>query len=49
MKVPLKWLKEYVDIKLSPEEIAEKLTMAGSEVKGVQSVGDNWENILSAR
>ena len=25
MRVPLNWLKEYVDIKLSPEELAEKL------------------------
>jgi hypothetical protein len=34
MKVSLKWLRDYVDIKLVPEKIAEKLTMAGLEVKG---------------
>ncbi|MFC1934799.1 phenylalanine--tRNA ligase subunit beta [Chloroflexota bacterium] len=46
MKVPLKWLKEYADITRSPADIAEKLTMAGSEVKGIRIIGDNWENII---
>jgi len=46
MKVPLSWLKEYVDITLPPAEIAERLTMAGSEVKGMQVIGGNWENIV---
>lgn len=32
MKLPIKWLKEYVDTSLSPEKIADKLTMAGLEV-----------------
>jgi phenylalanyl-tRNA synthetase beta chain len=32
MRVSLEWLKDYVDIRISPEEIAEKLTMAGLEV-----------------
>ncbi|OGC04041.1 phenylalanine--tRNA ligase subunit beta [candidate division WOR-1 bacterium RIFOXYA12_FULL_43_27] len=31
MKIPISWLKEYVDIKISPEELAERLTMAGTE------------------
>ena len=46
MKVPLKWLSEYVDITLPPADIAERLTMAGSEVGGIQVVGGNWENIV---
>jgi len=46
MKVSLKWLKEYVDITLSPADLAEKLTMAGSEVKGIQVIGGNWEGIV---
>ena len=45
MKVPLKWLKEYVDTTLPPAEIAQRLTMAGSEVKGMQVIG-GWENIV---
>jgi len=31
MKVAYSWLKDFVDIKLSPEELAEKLTLAGLE------------------
>ena len=46
MKIPLKWLQEYVDITLSSSDLANKLTMAGMEVKGVQVIGDNWENIV---
>jgi len=46
MKVPLKWLQEYIDITLPPADLAERLTIAGSEVKGVQVIGGSWENIL---
>jgi len=46
MKVPLKWLKEYVDITLPPAELAEKLTMAGIEAKRTQVTGGKWENIV---
>ncbi|MBI3321877.1 MAG: phenylalanine--tRNA ligase subunit beta [Candidatus Omnitrophica bacterium] len=35
MRVPLEWLKEYVPIRLSPEELADRLTMAGLEVIGL--------------
>ena len=46
MKVSLKWLKDYVDLELTPGEIADKLTMAGLEVKNIQTVGDNWNKVL---
>ncbi len=39
MKVPLSWLKEYVDIVVPPEELARRLTMAGTEVAEVDSIG----------
>ena len=39
MKVPLSWLKEYVDIDLPLIELADVLTMAGLEVEGVTLVG----------
>ena len=45
MKVPLSWLKEYVKIELSAEELAHKLTMAGVEVSGVQLIG-GWNNVF---
>ncbi|GAI52789.1 unnamed protein product, partial [marine sediment metagenome] len=46
MKVPLKWLKEYIDITLPPADLADRLTMAGIEAKGTQVIGGNWENIV---
>jgi len=46
MKVSLNWLREYVDISLPAVELANRLTMAGSEVEGIQVIGGNWENIV---
>ena len=39
MKVPLSWLKQYVDIDIPVEELAERLTLAGLEVESVEYVG----------
>jgi len=38
MKVPLEWLKEYVTIKMTGRQLAERLTTAGLEVTGVSLV-----------
>lgn len=46
MKASLKWLSRYVDIKLAPEKVAERLTMAGMEVKGMQAIGGMWSNVV---
>ena len=46
MKVSLKWLRDYVDIKLAPKELAERLSMAGLEVKDIQTTGGTWDNVL---
>ena len=46
MKISLNWLRDYVDIKLAPEELAERLTMAGLEVKGIQTIGGTWDNVV---
>ncbi|MDL1957137.1 MAG: phenylalanine--tRNA ligase subunit beta [Candidatus Desulfofervidus auxilii] len=35
MRIPLNWLKEFVEINCSPEELAEKLTMTGLEVEEI--------------
>ncbi len=39
MKVPISWLKEYVDINLPLEELAHRLTLAGLEVEEIRYVG----------
>ncbi len=36
MKVTLNWLKEFVNINITPEELAEKLTNAGMEVEEIE-------------
>lgn len=36
MKVSLSWLREYVDVTMAPEAVAEALTMAGLEVDAVE-------------
>ena len=46
MKASLKWLKEYVDTTLSAADIANRLTMAGLEVKDMQVIGGDWANIV---
>ncbi len=39
MRVPISWLKDYVDISLSVPELADKLTLAGLEVEAIEYIG----------
>ncbi|WP_075072849.1 phenylalanine--tRNA ligase subunit beta [Longilinea arvoryzae] len=39
MKIPLSWLKDYIDIDLSVEELARTLTNAGLEVEEITLIG----------
>lgn len=39
MKIPLSWLKDFVEIYLTPEELAYKLTFSGMEVEEIEYVG----------
>lgn len=45
MRIPYEWLKAYVEIDLPPEELAERLTMAGLEVDRVEYP---WPGIVTA-
>ena len=45
MRVPLSWLKQYVDIDLPAEELAHRLTMAGIEVGEVEVIG-GWSEVF---
>ena len=49
MKVTLNWLKQYVDFNWSPDELAERLTMLGLEVEGVQKLAGEFEGIVVAQ
>src|ERR671924_471428 len=49
MRVPLSWLTQHVDINVSPEDLADKLTFAGVEIETVDRVGDDLAGIVTAR
>src|SRR5436190_22591317 len=43
MLIPLSWLKEYVDLNLPTKQLAERLTLAGLEVEGIENSADWWD------
>ena len=46
MKVPLSWLRDYVDIDLTPEQLAERLTLLGMEVQSIDRWGGDWQDVV---
>ena len=46
MKISYSWLKDYVDHDLSPEALAERLTMSGLEVESVETTGAALEGVV---
>ena len=46
MRVPLSWLREFVDFDLEPERLAERLTLLGMEVKRFERRGEDWRNVV---
>ncbi len=49
MKITYNWLKRFVDFDWTPEVLAERLTMLGLEVEGVEKRGGEFENIVVAQ
>ena len=50
MKLPLSWLKEYVDIgDITPQELSDKLLNVGFEVEDIIYLGKNINNVLTAK
>src|SRR5918996_4540852 len=49
MRVPLSWLREYVDISLPPRALADQLTMRGMEVDAVEATGADWTDVVVGR
>lgn len=49
MRVSLNWLKDYVDIELPVEELAQKLTSAGFDVNGWEYLGHGLDRVLTGR
>jgi phenylalanyl-tRNA synthetase beta chain len=48
MKFPESWLRAWVELPADPNQLAERLTMAGHEVDGVAVEGDGLEGVLVA-
>ena len=46
MKVTYNWLKEMVDINISPEELAKKLTSAGMEVEEIIYQNEHLHDVV---
>ncbi len=49
MRVPLSWLRDYVDVDLAPEALAEQLTLRGMEVQGIEVTGADWTDVVVGR
>ena len=49
MRVSLNWLKDFVSIDRSPQEVADLLTMAGLEVEAVEPIGHSLQDVIAAK
>ena len=49
MRVSLNWLREYVDLPVGPDELAERLTMLGIDIETVERPGGGMKNIFTSR
>ncbi len=49
MKLSLKWLKDYVALPESVDELAKRLTMAGLEIEGISRPGDGLRGVVVAQ
>lgn len=46
MKAPINWLKDYVDIDIEIKEFADKMTMSGSKVEGIEVQGEEISKVV---
>ncbi len=46
MLIPLSWLREYVDVDMSPEDLADKLDLTGTAVESVKRLGAGLEGVV---
>lgn len=46
MKLSYNWLKQFVDIKSTPEELGDKLTMLGFEIEHIERMGEGLETVV---
>jgi phenylalanyl-tRNA synthetase beta chain len=46
MLVPIKWLKDYVDINVDVKSYGDAMTMSGSKVEAIEEMGKEIENVV---
>ena len=46
MKISLSWLKYYVDIQVSVDELCDRMVMAGFEVESVEDLSESMEKVV---
>jgi len=49
MKFSVNWLREFVELPPSVDELADLLTMAGIEIEGIEKRGANFDNVVVAQ
>ena len=48
MKIPLRWLADYVELPPSLDDLVERLTMSGTEVEDIIVQGEAWQDVIVA-
>lgn len=49
MLVPIKWMKEYVDINVDDKTLADQLTLTGSHVDAVIDYNKEVKNVVTGK
>lgn len=49
MKLPIKWLKDYVEISVDGKTLADALTLSGSKVEGLENPFDIIQNVVTSK
>lgn len=49
MRVPLSWLKEFVEVDMPVSELADRLTFSGIEVSNIESIGIYNPNVICGK
>ncbi len=49
MRLSLNWLRDFVDVAVSPEVLAERLTMAGFEVEAMETLTPDFSGVVVGR
>lgn len=49
LRASLEWLQEYIELPEPAEQLAESLTLSGTEVERIIDIGVGWEGVVVAR